>query len=727
MVLTIVIFVTREYLTIDNGDVMEIFKRELDEYNTEINPVKNYLEQAITFVSKYYKLSKEEATQELKNIIKNNKPKNPIVKYVGRDETDATVIKESKLTDYINDSVKNGEIVTPSLTVYTHPSKKKSLHAKFLAGNIKRRSEHKHKSFVEYQAGNYLASAHHNVLQKVMKIFNNSLSGAYASMSTALYNPSAHYTLTSITRSVASIGNAVSESVIAGNKCFYTPDSIINYITSIVTCVNMKKVILAISRYKLYEPSVDDVMEMILKSSRRYWKSSKYEDIIRNYLSKLASYELAAVMYVNDLHHMKKHNEELIKDFIGRLGKRTDGIVNDPLKVLNRNLEGVNNLVHHICMEDIKGINVDYGKLYKTNPDILNVLAATADNVYTVLLEYRLLIKTFFTTDILPIDVGSIKDCHRDTIVLSDTDSTCGSYDMWVEWYFGNTKYSPAAVGLSAAVMTINTQVIDHNIRIFSKNMNISKDCVSLLKMKNEFFWLVFITANVSKHYYADTWIQEGNVYAKALLELKGVHVFGSAGNQSIVKKAHDDMHSVLTTIAEGGTIDAKSIITKVADLERYILDAINKGDVSVFKIDKINSPDSYKLEDKSKTPYFHHMLWTRVFKDKYGDPGNPTYMTVKIPTVIKSKAKCTEYLNSIKDTEIKEKLIKCLSDNGKDNIGTFRVPLTIAGNSGMPEEMLDAVDKHRVVLDNMNVYYILLATIGIFRGSKLLFSESGY
>ncbi len=706
---------------------MEYFKRNIDEYKTSMDPVKNYMSQGVKFIKTYSGVDTQKAVNILKRIIKTKKPNNPIVEYKERLDNGDTVMTTTHLTDYIKDAINNKEIIVPSLTVYDHPSKKKSLHASFLAGNIKRRSKHKALAFEAYQNGDMGKYIHNDVLQKVMKIFNNSLSGAYASKSTVLYNPSQHYTLTSMTRSVASIGNAVSESVLSGNKCFYTPDAVMNYITAVIDTLDMNKVASTIIRYDLSYPTVDNVMDMILYSSRRYWKDIANEDKIKQYIKKLDKYQRAAVMYVNDLYHLKEYNNELIKSFIGDLAKRVTSPIEAPLKILGRDIEGVNNLVHHICMEDIKGLKVDYSKLIKSDPDILNILAATANNIYNVLNKYRLLIKTFFTTDILPIDIANIKECHRDVIVLSDTDSTCGSYDIWVEWYFGNKRFSPEAVGLSAAVMTINTQVVDHNIRVFSKNMNIDNSMVDLLKMKNEFLWGEFATANVSKHYYASTLIREGNVFRDPVLELKGVHLIASAGNQDIVKKAHNYMKDVLVKVGNGEKIDPKELLTNVANMERYIIKLISDGDVSVFKLDKINTPDSYKISDPSKTPYFHHMLWEAVYADKYGNPGDPSYLTVKVPTTLKSSRALNEYLDTIEDTEIKNKLSIILSENNKTALGTYRVPLTIAGDKGIPKEVLQAVDVHRVVLDNLNIFYIMLETLGVFRKINLLFSEMGY
>ncbi|MDQ6988433.1 MAG: hypothetical protein Q9M19_01025, partial [Mariprofundaceae bacterium] len=371
---------------------MEYFKRELGDYTTSMNPVNNYLKQAVDFVSIYKGVSEEEALTVVKSTIKNKSPKDPMVTYKTRLDNGDRGTESCKLTTYIKDTIKDNDIITPSLTVYDHPSKNKSLHADFLKINITKRKKHKNLSFEAYQNGDINGYIHNDVLQKVMKIFNNSLSGAYASKSTALYNPSQHYTLTSITRSVASIGNSVTESIVAGNKCLYTPDSVINYITAVVSTVNLKTIATVMRMYNIKYPTVEETITMLRYSSDRYWFDSSVYDTVAKYLKNMDKYQLAAVMYVNDLYHLRAHNADMVKEFVGALAARVPAGVSDPLKALKINVEGINNLVHHICMEDIRGMKVDYDKLKVDNPDVLMVLGSTADNVYRVLDKYRMLI-----------------------------------------------------------------------------------------------------------------------------------------------------------------------------------------------------------------------------------------------------------------------------------------------------------------------------------------------
>ena len=305
-------------------------------------------------------------------------------------------------------------------------------------------------------------------------------------------------------------------------------------------------------------------------------------------------------------------------------------------------------------------------------------------------------------------------------------DSTCGSYDHWVNWYFGADRYSPEAIALSAATMTINTQVMDHNIKLFAKNMNIADEMADLVKMKNEYFWPVFIATNVSKHYFATIWTQEGNVYAEPSLEIKGVHLIASAVDQSTVKLANNMMEEILKIISSGDKISLKKYVTQVADVERDILSRIKTGDLELYRREKIKEKDSYK-KDEEDSPYFHHLLWEASFGKKYGSAGMPEYNVIRIPTTLKTKNMFNAYLESIEDKELSNDIKNHMDKNGKDTLGTFRIPITIVATSGIPEEIKLVIDEKRIVTDICNILYMLLESIGFYRKEFMLVSEMGY
>lgn len=712
----------------DNNSVQEldmyIFKRPEKEYNIRLDPVKEYVKQSSMYLSKINNIPIEDAVKTVKKVLKSHPIVNPIVKYKHKQANGDMEIETDTLTDYIKSTVAEGEVIVPSFTTYIHPSVKKSIHADFLAINIAARKKDKNEAFKYKQLGDSDKELYYTVMQKVRKVANNSLSGAYASKSTVLFNPSAHYTLTSITRCVASIGNSISESVIAGNKHFKNPETVINYISTVLTNINRTSVYYCLEKYKLYYPTVKDVMDSILYSSRSYWQDSEAEQQIYNYLSALDGMELAAVLYVNDLWHLKMYNEDTIRELLTKMTVKVHTGSTDNLKDIYNAPEGILNLVHHIFMDEIKGMKVDYEKLVGT--ELLMSLASTCKHITVILQDYIQLFRTFFTTDIMPPNIAYIREMIRDSIVLSDTDSTCGSYDWWVEWYFGQPTFGSAGAGLAAAVMTINTQVMDHNLKLFARNMNIPTDRVDLLKMKNEYYWSVFTRANTNKHYFANTLIQEGNVFAEPELELKGVHLIASSINQGLVKQGKGIIKEIHDILSRGEKLNMYKYVKMVADIERDIIAKVRGGDIAIFKKETIKHKKTYK-NGVEKSPYFHHLVWQEAFAEKYGSPGEPMYIVIKIPLIMKSENDAKLFLDGIKDRAIATKWRATLDKCGKTKITSFKPPISIVSGSGIPEEIRDHINIRGIVKDNCNMFYIILETIGFYKKPGLLVSEMGY
>ena len=85
------------------------------------------------------------------------------------------------------------------------------------------------------------------------------------------------------------------------------------------------------------------------------------------------------------------------------------------------------------------------------------------------------------------------------------------------------------------------------------------------------------------------------------------------------------------------------------------------------------------------------------------------------------------DYLDNIEDTDLRDRLKACMARYGKDIISTFRPPAVIVNDSGLPEEIVKAIDVKRIVFDNMNMIYLKLETIGFYRKFNRMVSEMGY
>lgn len=702
------------------------FLLNLKDYKMNVDPVNDYIKQATVFLHKMTNEPMEVCRGKVKKKIRENKPIDPKVHFYHRKENLDKEQSSSSLTNYIKSVKQNKQILMPSFTVYTHPDKKRSLHSDFTMQNIVSRSKAKKEAFSAKMRGDFEEFKFKNTLQKTMKIYNNSLSGAYASVSTNIMNPSAHYSLTSVTRCVSAIGNSITEMMVAGNRHYRKPETVINHITATITEVDLNKIEKVIQKYQLEIPTITDVFNMVLASTRFYWENDDEEKFILEYISKLTDIERSAFMYVNDFCHIRERNSKLVMRFLNRLSSKEIGLVREEEKEkVFKNTPGyIVNLVHHILNEELKGVEVKYEEIKGTQ--LFDMMVSTMVNVDRTLEEYSDLIKAFFVTTVSPIDIAYLRDIMRKSIVLSDTDSTCGTYQDWVIWKYGEVVFSPESTALAASVMTVTTQAIDHYIKVFSGNMNIPEEHMDKLEMKNEFFWETYAPANVTKHYYANVNIQEGMVFDKAELELKGVHLIAGNIPPEYKKKSEEMMIRINDTVRNNEKIEIIDYITEIAELEREVIERFDKGDTDILRIEKIKNADSYK-QDPEESKYSYYLMWKEVYGELYGETTPPPYTGVKLPTYTDTKAKMKAYMDKIENPVIKNNLEKYMKKNKKDYVGTVILPLAALGGRGIPKELMKHADKKRVVFDICFVFYIILETLGFYRKDDMTLTEMGY
>lgn len=279
----------------------------------------------------------------------------------------------------------------------------------------------------------------------------------------------------------------------------------------------------------------------------------------------MTPYQRANICYSGDLYHLRKFNPDFIRCLLEKLATRVITDRRDPevLKEIHKVDENILNFVHHIFFEDLKGRGNNYEKMIDTG--IVENIYATSLNVVHVLQTYQLFFNTFFMNAVMPNNSHRLKNMRRKTVVLSDTDSTCFTLDEWVKWY-GNGEFNinEKTIAIGGAISYITTQSIVNLLRTLSCNMGVDPELIDKLGMKNEFLWLVHVPAEVSKHYYAWTVLQEGNVHREPEMELKGVHLKNSAVAKVMIDDGKKLMQSILKKIANNEKIVFGEIVKHV-------------------------------------------------------------------------------------------------------------------------------------------------------------------
>lgn len=704
--------------------MQDIFFNPKETYTTALSPVKTYAEQLTFYIQHKKGWSQERAANKAKEIIRANfKDKN--VKCFERLENGDRVLKDTTLLNYIRDNLKDGNILTPTFTSYMSGKKVKSILSEFITVSVSKRSKAKKEAHIAKAEGNMLLADNKNNEQNNLKTYNNSMSGAFAQRSCILYNPSNHSTLTSLTRTMTSMSNASNERVIAGNRYYARPIDVMNNIVYIANITDVEAIRKAIRAFNLYVPTVEDTVSVLKRSSDLYFGDHYYyKEKITPFLQSLQPEHLAAICYSGDFFHIRRFNSSFVKNVLKELSIKVttttaDSDVVAKLHALDENLV---NFVHHIFFTDLKGKGKDYQKLKDTGiPDNIYV---TCLNAIEVMKRYKQFFNAFFMTQVMPVNSFRLKNMVRRTVVLSDTDSTCFTLDEWVKWYKdGEFWIDDETIAVGGAISYITTQVIVNLLRILSRNLNIEESLIDKIGMKNEFLWLAHVPAEVSKHYYAYTVLQEGTVLTKPEIEIKGAHLKSSAVPKFVIEDGKALMTDILTRLSNNEKLNFTSIVKGVISLEQKIRDSVFKGESTFLKRSKINVAESYALE-ATKSPYARHTFWNTVFGPKYGEFVEPPYDVVKIPTTIRSKTALKAWVDSVEDLGLKARLSEWLIANNKGNLPTIYLNDTYVNGSGIPEEILSIIDIDRIILDVTIQHRVIIESLGVVLYKEKLISQ---
>lgn len=698
-----------------------------EKYQQNINPVQQYIKQAGKYLSIQKGISVEEAEVFVKKALRNkevSKFNDPTVTYFERDESWIRNLKQGPLSGYLKSAINNGEVIVPTLTTYCPATEHSSLVSVFMKRNAGRRGVLKKQAQEEQQKGNLELAYQLNNQQDNAKRNNNSMSGSMAAQGSIFENPTGHNTLTSITRCMSSLSNALNERMIGGNRHYFDALMAINNMTAVVQTMDESLVKAAIDTYGLKIPTAEDVVDVVSRSSDKYWRDTRHLQEIREYAMRMTGYERCAVVYTQDLYHMRKLNPEFMRNFINDFANFDTSVsIEDPATYLNKADPLITNYAHQVFVSLLRGAPKNRSDWDK---DTALKVAQSAFTIARSIQKYKLLIDAFLTVETVPCSTAYISHMSRETVVLSDTDSTMFSVDDWVIWYYGDLQFTDHAFAVAGAVMFVATQLIAHTMAILSANMNVARDKLFVLAMKPEFAFPVFAQTPVAKHYFCSVSVKEGAVYKEHDYEIKGVHLKSSSTPASIILPSQERMKGILADIYNGKKIDLYNEILRVADLERSILNSIRKGNSEYLKRIFIKAAASYSL-DATKSNYRHHVLWNEVFGPTYGTVEAPPYVVLKFPMITDTKTKMAKWIDTFSDQGLANRYRKYLVDTGRTEVPTMYLSKDYLESEGIPNEIMRAVDTRKIILDLTVTDRMVLETLGYRPKFETLLSEQGY
>lgn len=621
-------------------------------------------------------------------------------------------------SQFLNRIKQHKLLLSPSMSVYLPENVRQSTHAQYIAeGVANRKAVKKEQLRLEGEKtpeAMELAQVRKGE-QENFKINNNSYSGATVSAATILYYKSTHSSLTSTCRTATSYANANNEKFIMGNRHYYTPEVTKANMLSLANTTDLKELDRCMQKFKLHYPTADEVIEMVLYSTAHYWNNPDYTAQLKRLAAGMSPIQRAAIMYVGDLYHIYQLNKDMVKTFLTELSQ-----LGRPDQVITKEAYGkydsdMQLLANFICYEEVNGRNNEV--LQKENPEVFDIIYSTGNNIREVLAKYQLFIKAMFLTKNVPSSIHAFPTAYRRAAVISDTDSTMFTLQYWVEEFFGRITFSKEAKRLVFALVFLVSEVVMHILALQSANMGVAENKLRLLAMKNEYYFAVLSLTTRSKHYYASQDALEGVMFSKARMEVKGVGLRDSKVPPRINKAAKKMMDHIITTIKREETLDLPAMLKQIADIERDIMKSIYNGKAEYLTTGKCKRADAYKTEDNAT--FAKYKFWKEVFEPSFGFLEAPPYSFVKVSVTIDNRTRFEEWVESIEDKGLAQRLKVWALANNKKGITNFHVPMSVVENHGIPEVITRVANVRQVISNTMGSFYLLMESLGIMLMDK--------
>lgn len=698
-----------------------IFTHLPNEYKRNLNIVDAYISQIGYFLHR----STGKEYDYCRDYVKRNMQadgkfplKNPRVLMLQRAKNGDRNQREDTFLGYIDFIIQKQLIVVPTFTVYLNPNQRKSLLAEYITNNLKLRKTHKKLMFDALMIGDEATEVLHDNIQSSLKIKNNSLSGAHSSPSTPLYNKSSHSTLTSTCRISTSYANANNEMFLAGNRHYWSFQTVINHLIVSGLYTDYEALKKAIEKFNLHIPTVDEVMDCINYSSDLYWQSEYLNNQIRSFVNNMTDSERASFVYTGDLFHLAKYNPEVVKNFLGKLPVMANYSIPiaDAKKVIKGAIGDLVTTATLVCSKITNGriLMGDKDSMEVLDPEGLGVVAATILEMDKVLTEHKDLIVGLWRPSTLTQSIAVIPNIIRRAVVTSDTDSTIFTNQYWTNWMSPDNKFSEVAYNTGYATTFLVSQTVRHKLAMMSANLGFIEEHIHQISMKNEFYFPVFSLTSQAKHYFANRSAKEGNVLPHLETEIKGVNLRDSNAPAFVTKMLKKYMETVMHAVMDKGEMTIEDILSPVAELELDIINDIKSGGFKYMKGMQIKDASSYTQKEEAAN-FQHYITWNIVFAPTYGEAPEPPYQAIKVSVDLDNKTKINNWLDNIEDRELRMRLNHWIRSTGKTNLTTFVLPLTNLQATGVPMEIRNAVNLRKLVRNIVSPFYLVLESLGLF------------
>lgn len=705
-------------------------------------------EKSITLLKNLYgdELDENKLEEYLDKILKEKEPYFPILSMRNLYTTDHVQVALDDLLDTIEREdlcIEANNTLTYSLNKVHSPL------PKILVKQKGDRNYHKKKMLaakeevaVLKKAGKYYEGCPEDVkmqsedaLQLKIKVFMNSVYGVQGQKGSFLYAPDTAGGVTSQGREMIAEMTWTTERIFYGTLHFTSVNEFLGYIQKIKEEVNPNSEWL---KYISYIPTQKDVETQIIKAMNSVEGLDTYIEnltpVLFTYIRNMSEIERIYYYYANNLYDLIQRNYKIFKLFDEIINLKIAYLApaNPPKDTDNEKFKQY--LDYDYTVVDSKEViaSLESGDDQKALANYLvwNKINPILDTIWDIVDEF---VVVHMST---PKRALKYQTKRRRAIVVSDTDSIIVNLNPVVinlnklhciennipykgdEVSFYDEPLGFKLVNIAVYILIKGTVVAGD---IFCKGAHIPSEYRKWVDMKNEFlFKRLVMYSQAKKNYVVNTRLQEGKVIDD--MPATGIKLNSSVIHPEVKKQI---MGVIENKIIRSESVDPIAIMLKIKELEKWIVDSIKQGDLTLGRKARYSGPRGYKTgvyrNDAGRAAFIWNLLYPQ-YKINAGDYGYVFPTTLYTEEDVKKKIGNTY-------PDVADLIINQIFKNenlAQYGLRSIMIPMGIEEVTKLPEWMIKYVDYNKLTKKHLGPLITMTPSVGI-KNTAISSSQTTY
>lgn len=669
-------------------------------------------------------LSVEELTEIVREDAKKSfkRPECQVIVYPEPGECD---LRTLDLLNFIK--VHRADVITPSGTMFKSDPKNLPPSIAYCNACKQARSHFKKLMFACMEKGDKDGEARNDKRQALKKIKNNSIIGAHGFKGSAFYDKECFSGITSLGRNGVIMSYGITEQCLVNNFYWSDAEKVINHVVTVSAAANMELVEEICNKYNLYIPDAETAASRLLESAKYYLSKETRVELhakLVKMFNALPWQRRTYVFYRRSMINLFVYNKDLFKAKIAGLFDLDVKLKASPdfeERLANANPKDALKLPEDVQMmlsviyNNVLNYNAVNKELVEKQPEIAKHFGLIGQEAVKYLESFEEVYAPFLFSGEALARIPENKYIIRKAVAVSDTDSVIFTMKSTVSWFKdGNLKVDQASLNMSAYTVYLLSRVLNTANRDLAISKGVVTEAnVSLINLKSEFLYPVFVKTDLGKHYFAKYIAKEGRQLPKPKLDVKGVE-FQSSTLPTVTKEfTNSILNKIIDDVIEYGDLYENDLIRTCLDYENKILSSLRAGDLGYYANASVKDKSGYKQPERSI--YFNYEFWQEVFADRYGEihiPGKYCMVPFR-DKVMRSE----QYLSWMKNgfPDVHERYMRFLKRvDPKKKLTRIVLPATCIK---LPEIFVPVIDTRAIIYKNMAPTQLALKQIGINLG----------